>query len=314
MSTDLQQTGYVFNEVFINHVLSPGHPESPERLIKIQKRLKNSGLIKELKQVEALSDSSEFIASIHSPSHIESVSKLEDSGPIAKLAINSALGAVRDVCEGKLINAFCAIRPPGHHCHNNGAHFDDYGQGEGFCFYNNIAISARYAQQVYKLERILIIDWDYHHGNGTEWAFYNDPSVLFFSTHDLYGYPGTGSAERIGEGDGEGYNLNVPLEQGAWDTDALRAFEKKLLPAADSFKPQLILVSAGFDAHMADPLGTFNFSDSGFAKLSQVVTDIARRHTGGKLISFLEGGYNVDSLANAVEAHVGVLVEEAGKR
>jgi acetoin utilization deacetylase AcuC-like enzyme len=197
---------------------------------------------------------------------------------------------------------FVLLAPPGHHAMNTG-------QEEGFCYYNHIAIAARYAQQVYKLKKILIIDWDYHHGNGTEWAFYSDPSVLFFSTHDMNNYPGTGSPARTGEGDGVGFNINVHLKCGATDDDIIKAFKDNLLPAADDFKPDLILISAGFDSRQDDLLGCHKITDKGFTQLTHIVKSIAANHCDGKIVSLLEGGYNIEGNASAVVAHVEALTK-----
>lgn len=220
---------------------------------------------------------------------------------ICRLAVSGALSAVDSVCSGQVRNAFCAIRPPGHHAANNGEF--------GFCFYNNVAIAARYAQKRHKLNKILIVDWDYHHGDGTEWAFYDDPSVLVFSTHALYAFPGSGAADKTGAGEGKGFNINVPLPRGANDEAIIRAFEERLLPAAERFQPDLILISAGFDARKDDLLGDFNITDEGFARLTKMVMAIADQHAGSRLVSILEGGYNTEGLALAVEAHLNVLMD-----
>jgi acetoin utilization deacetylase AcuC-like enzyme len=219
---------------------------------------------------------------------------------ICFLAVSGALTAVDLVCRNQLRNAFCAIRPPGHHAKNSGLY--------GFCFFNNVAIAARYAQIKYRLRNILIVDWDYHHGNGTEWAFYNDPSILFFSTHRLNAFPYTGFAERRGKGRGYGYNINVPLLKGADDRDILNAFDRELLPAVERFKPELVLISAGFDSRENDPLGDFVVTDDGFARLTALTKSIANQYADSRIISLLEGGYNPEGLAMAVESHIAELL------
>jgi acetoin utilization deacetylase AcuC-like enzyme len=302
------QTGYVFNEKFIEHELSPGHPESPERLVRIRKKMQETGLDQQVRKVEPLPDEEQYIAAIHSREHIDSVKGQTMTGDIARLAVASGLGAVRDVCTGKLKNAFCAVRPPGHHSHNRGGDCDGPGQGEGFCFFNNIAIAARYAQNEHGIGKVLIIDWDYHHGNGTEWSFYNDPGVLFFSTHEWFAYPGTGDPSRHGEGEGRGYNINAPLQAGSGDREILQVFEKILLPAARSFKPDLVLISAGFDSRIDDILGTFRITDKGFAALTKIAMQIADTYGQGRVVSFLEGGYNVEGVACAAAAHMEALL------
>lgn len=238
---------------------------------------------------------------IHTKQHVESVkAHYKLSHGVALQAVSAALTAVNGVCSGQLRNAFCVVRPPGHHALNTG-------REEGFCFYNSIAVAARYAQKVFGLEKILIVDWDYHHGNGTEAAFYADPSVLFFSTHDQYNYPGTGDPARIGTGQGEGFNINVHLQCGATDTDIIDAFEQQLLPCVKQFKPDMILISAGFDGRIDDPLGCFDITDKGFSQLTRIVMTLADEYCAGRIVSLLEGGYNLDGLANAVHAHVSSL-------
>lgn len=301
-------TGFVFEENFIAHQLAPGHPESPERLIGLRDKLRQTGLDKRLLPVTHVKEEEDFIRLVHSESHINSVLSLPVTGAAARLAVAASLGAVRDVCQGNLCNAFCALRPPGHHAHNQGANADGPGQGEGFCFFNNIAVAARYAQKKHRIKRVLIADWDYHHGNGTEWAFYGDSSVLFFSTHDGFAYPGTGSTARKGQDKGQGYNINIPLYPGAGDEEVINAFKNVLVPAADAFKPGLVLISAGFDSREHDTLGLFNITDDGFQRLTQIVKDIAAKHCGGRIVSFLEGGYNIDGLAEAVCTHINALL------
>ncbi len=308
------KTGFVFNDRFMDHVLQVGHPESPERLRAIKSHMEQQGLLDAVTDITSLDDSQaiqEAIANIHSPDHINSVLDCNPTGDIALLATASVLGAVRDVMEGTLKNAFCAIRPPGHHAHNNSAHYDGRNQGEGFCFFNNVAVAARYAQNRYGCKNVLILDWDYHHGNGTEWSFYEDRSVFFFSTHALYTYPGTGDPTRTGYNDGLGYNLNVPLDNYAGDDEIIYAWEEKLLPKLDElqFSPDLVLISAGFDSREEDLLGTFRITDHGFATLTAIAGEIANRHCEGKLVSMLEGGYYPDGEAKAVCAHLSKLIE-----
>ncbi len=297
-------TGYIFDKRCIDHELCYGHPESPERLIEIEKRMKETGLDQEVKEVSFIEDPMPLVRMNHSDVHIASVQQIPTTGPIAELVVSGILGAVQAVSDGNISNAFCAIRPPGHHAHNSGGE-------EGFCFYNNIAIAAKYAQTVCKHEKILIIDWDYHHGNGTEWSFYEDPSVLFFSTHHWFAYPGTGDPSKQGAGDGHGFNINVPLQPGATDDDIKREWEKKLLPKAAEFKPDFIFISAGFDSRVDDLLGCFSITDDGFALLTRMALTMAETYCNGRLISTLEGGYNVYGCAKAATAHVGALVEGA---
>lgn len=311
-----RRTGYHYNENFLKHHLDFGNPETPERLNAVNSKLKESGLIEKLVPIPSSFSADtvrENILKVHSPGHLSSVEGSGITGMTALEAVGGCLSAADAVVAKEVDNAFCAVRPPGHHAHNNGADYDGPGQGEGFCFYNNTAITARYLQSRYGMKNILIIDWDYHHGNGTEWTFYSDPAVFFFSTHILYGYPGTGSPERRGEGPGAGYNLNVPLDPGADDTDIFNAWENVFFPALEKirFKPDFILISAGFDSREGDYLGNFQITDNGFAELTRKALSLADRFCGGRLISILEGGYTPEGLANAVYAHTAALAGNA---
>ena len=292
----ISMTGLVTDKRYLRHFQNATHPESPQRLRAISQRLKSSGLDKVLIHIPPTTDALRYIGKIHPESHIKLVAKQAADESICRLAVSGVLSAVDAVCTGKVKNAFCAIRPPGHHATDTGEY--------GFCFYNNIAIAARYAQQKYGLKKILIVDWDYHHGNGTEWVFYDDPTVLVFSTHALYAFPRTGAANRIGTGKGQGFNINVPLSHGAGDKEILKAFNEQLLPAANKFRPDLVLVSAGFDSRQDDPLGDFTVTDTGFAELTRLIMAIATKYSNSRLVSTLEGGYNTVGLALAVEAHI----------
>lgn len=308
-----QKTGYVYDPRYLEHRLSPGHPESPGRLKAIESELERTGLSQKVHHLEIQvgeETAEEALRVVHSDEHIRSVRETEPAGSIALRAVRGALQAADDIFAGKAGNAFCAVRPPGHHSHNNGANFDGRGQGEGFCFFNNAAVAARYVQKQHGAEHVLIIDWDYHHGNGTEWSFYSDPSVFFFSTHILYGYPGTGSPDKTGEGPGRGYNLNAPLPSGAEDGDIIGAWENSFFPALKKtgFSPDFVIISAGFDSRENDYLGTFNITDNGFRKLTRMAMDIADKHCSGKLLSVLEGGYNPQGLAKAAAAHMATLL------
>ncbi|MAF83081.1 MAG: histone deacetylase [Gammaproteobacteria bacterium] len=302
------KTGFAFSELTLNYRSSPRHPESPERLQKLVDRATETGILQDTVDISSYGDAEPFLSSIHNEEHIQSILSGQTHAREAALeALGLSLGSVRDVCSGELNNAFCAVRPPGHHAHNHGANYDALGAGEGFCFFNNIAIAARYAQSLPGIARVMIVDWDYHHGNGTEWAFYQDPSVYFFSTHEWQAYPGTGNPERLGAGPGTGYNLNVPLVAGAGDEEAMRAYAEQAAAAADKFNPDLILISAGFDSRVDDPLGTFQITDAGFSRLTRLMMELADHHCEGRLVSFLEGGYNENGLALAACAHLEML-------
>ncbi|MCX7826419.1 MAG: histone deacetylase, partial [Verrucomicrobiae bacterium] len=201
---------------------------------------------------------------------------------------------------------FCAVRPPGHHA--------EYNRAMGFCFFNNVAIAAVYLLKQHGLERVAIVDWDVHHGNGTQAAFYDDPTVFYFSAHQSPYYPGTGDADEIGEGKGLGFTLNVPLRAGSGDADYKMAFERKLKPAAAAFRPDFVLISAGFDAAKDDLLGQMNVTPDGYAELTRIVKGIAEEHAKSRLVSVLEGGYNLDALARSAAAHVRALMESAAEK
>jgi acetoin utilization deacetylase AcuC-like enzyme len=213
------------------------------------------------------------------------------------------VAAVDRVCNGELRNAFCAVRPPGHHAQDGGGE-------EGFCYYNNVAIAARHAQAAHGMGKVLIIDWDYHHGNATEEFFYPDPSVLFFSTHRWQAYPGTGNPARQGEGEGLGFTINVDLGAGATDKDMLDAWDGAFLEKAQAFRPDLVLISAGFDSRKDDWLGDFRIGDDTFRRMTRMAKELADSAGGGRVVSLLEGGYNPAGLAEAVAAHLEEMLPE----
>jgi acetoin utilization deacetylase AcuC-like enzyme len=219
---------------------------------------------------------------------------------IARLAAGGVIAAVDEVCAGRVRNAFAVVRPPGHHATPK--------KGMGFCLFNNVAIAARHAQVKHGLGRVLIADWDVHHGNGTQDIFNEDGSVLFFDTHQHPLYPGTGHADETGRGAGAGLTINCPFPAGAGRKEIVAAFREKLVPAADAFRPDLVLISAGFDSRLGDPLGGFRLTDDDFAELTRIVTEIAARHCDGRLVSTLEGGYALGGIASAAAAHVRMLM------
>jgi acetoin utilization deacetylase AcuC-like enzyme/formylglycine-generating enzyme required for sulfatase activity len=310
-------TGFVYDEVYLRHQTGGGHPERPERLSAIVRRLEKTGLLARMAQLKPVPAEEKWLLTVHAPEYVDHVRRSCQGGarfldsmdtPVSKESFTAAqtaaggvLVAVDAVVEGKLQSAFCAVRPPGHHATKNRA--------MGFCLLNNVAIAARYAQQKHKLAKVLIVDWDVHHGNGTQAAFDDDPTVFYFSIHQYPFYPGTGSADERGRGKALGTKLNVPLPAGSGDREYKRAFVEKLRPAALAFKPDLVLISAGFDAYEHDLLGGMKVSTEGFAELTRIVREIASQCCDGRLVSVLEGGYNLDGLAECVEAHVRVLME-----
>jgi len=311
------QTGFVYHDLYLEHKTTPGHPESPRRLTAIVERLKASGLYAQLKPLTPEAASLNWIQTIHAPAYVERAKSSCEQGdeyldspdvPIstksyeaAVMAAGGVLCAVDAVIRGDVRNAFCAVRPPGHHAM--------YNMAMGFCLFNNVAIGTRYVQQKYGLSKVLIVDWDVHHGNGTQAAFYEDPSVLYFSAHQYPFYPGTGSEAEKGRGKGLNCTVNVPLPAGAGDRDFVDAFEQRLRPAALGFSPDFVFISAGFDAHENDTLGSMRVTTEGYGKLSGIVKQIAEQCCKGRLVSVLEGGYGLDGLAASVEAHVRVLMD-----
>jgi len=311
----ISKTGFVYDDIYLEHKTTPGHPEAPQRLVAIVGRLKAKGLYPELFALSPKPAAVQWITTIHTPEYVERVKKSCKDGiayldsmdvpisaksyGVALVAAGGVLTVVDAVMEEKVTNAFCAIRPPGHHAVRD--------QAMGFCIFNNVAIGARYIQKKYELAKILIVDWDVHHGNATQAMFYDDPNVLYFGVHQYPFYPGTGSIAEKGTGLGLNYNINVPLPAGSGDSDYLRVFQEKLKPAAINFGPEFVLISAGFDAHEDDLLGGINVTAEGFAQLTQIVKQIAQECCEGRLVSVLEGGYG-DGLAVSAEAHIRVLM------
>jgi acetoin utilization deacetylase AcuC-like enzyme len=312
------QTGLVFDPVYLQHLAGDtGHPERPERLTAIMNGLEKADVLKSLVRIAPRRATEEELGLVHSPSYLALVRRelsglqgLHDlstgdtltspgSWEAAHYAAGGVLNAVDAVMANRVKNVFCAVRPPGHHAGRD--------RGMGFCIYNNVAIAARYLQKVYKVQRILIVDWDYHHGNGTQDTFYEDGSVFYFSAHDYGAYPGTGSAAETGKGAGSGKILNVPLPKSASDADILQAFQTKLVPAAQNFKPDFILISAGFDSMRHDVLGQFDVTPEGFAAITRVVVGLANELCQGRIVSVLEGGYRLDGLSDSAVAHVKAL-------
>jgi acetoin utilization deacetylase AcuC-like enzyme len=307
-------TGFVYHADYLKHNPGRGHPERPARLQAITRSLKNSPLWTSLTRIEPLPADEKWVLQIHQPQYLRQLERAAANAPtvldpdttvssdsyrVALLATGGALAAVDAIMDGRIRNAFVASRPPGHHAFPNLA--------AGFCLINHIAVATRYVQEKYGLRRVLIIDWDVHHGNATQDLFYSDASVLYFSTHQYPYYPGTGSGDERGSGPGLGTNINVPLPAGAGDAEVLHAFETKLVPAAAVFKPEFVLISAGFDSHVDDPLAQFEITTAGFAELTKIAMRIADQFARGRLVSILEGGYNLENLASAANAHVSEL-------
>lgn len=292
------------------------HPESVERLKTLGRHLKQLKLSQRFARGVVTPASSEQLALAHDPAHIAAVKRFAELGggriepdtevcprsfEVARLAAGAAVNAVDQVLTGEHSQAVCLIRPPGHHARATSA--------MGFCLFNNVAVAAMHAQQTHGLSRILIVDWDVHHGNGTQEIFFESDTVYFFSVHRHPFYPGTGAADETGSGSGLGTSFNLPLEFGISRADYKRAFAEMLETAATRCRPELILLSAGFDAHAADPIGSLGLESEDFGTLTRMVLDVAGQHSGGRLVSLLEGGYNVDALAESVACHLETLLE-----
>ncbi len=294
------------------HLAGRPHPERPERFDYVTEALRRAGSFDKMLQLEPRSATEEELLLCHTPQYLRTARHDIEAGyrylstgdtdidqrswEVAVRAAGGALNAVDAVVAGRAQNAFCVVRPPGHHATAS--------RGMGFCVLNNIALAARYAQRRHGVDRVLIVDWDVHHGNGTQEIFYQDPSVFFFSSHQWPLYPGTGRADETGDGAGQGTTMNFPFPAGSGRAEILGAVENSLMPAADRFRPGLVLISAGFDSRVDDLLGDFTLTDEDFIDLTRRVMEIAGRHAGGRVVSLLEGGYNLQGLASAAAAHV----------
>jgi acetoin utilization deacetylase AcuC-like enzyme len=311
----MKKTGFVGSLEYKKHQTGLGHPESTRRIDAVLNAIDAAKL--DLQKIEPRRATRDELQLCHTPEYVAIAERdvaaglrqlstgdttiSKDSYDTALLASGGILTAVDAVIAGTVKNAFSAVRPPGHHACP--------AKGMGFCLFNNIAIGARYAQKKHGIGKILIADWDVHHGNGTQDIFYQDGSVLFFDTHQHPLYPGTGMADETGSGKGLGCVMNNPFPAGSGRAQIYGAFEGRLLKAAEKFKPEFIFISAGFDSRIDDPLGSFTLTDDDFAELTRLVKKIAADHAGGRVVSVLEGGYNLDGLGKAATAHVRALTE-----
>ena len=308
-------TGFLYDERFLDHDAGARHPERRERLTSCMAHLSAQAWFEELHMLAPRAADEAWIESVHSSELITrarsaceqelpyldvmDVGVSRDSFDVALLAVGGAQILADKIVGAEVDNAFALCRPPGHHA--------EYNQALGFCLFNNVAIAARYLQKQHGLDKILILDWDVHHGNGTQHCFEDDPSVLYVSTHQYPFYPGTGAYSETGVGRGEGATLNCPMPAGAGEAEYRAAFVEKILPRIDAFAPEFVIVSAGFDAHVDDPLANISLGTEFFGWMSARLMEAAERHCGGRLISLLEGGYNVNKLALCVDEHLQVL-------
>lgn len=307
-----KETRLYYHEAMLKHDPGPFHPEKPGRLWSMVEHFRQVGMAGTA-WAEPEPATPAWLERVHDPSYVRHMSALAGKdarldadtalspGSIhaAMLAAGAAVEAVEAVVAGEAANAFALVRPPGHHAERD--------QAMGFCLFNNIAVAAAHAVEQLGLERVLIVDWDVHHGNGTQHTFYDRKDILFFSTHRFPFYPGTGDFWEAGAGDGLGYTVNVPLPPGLGDADHASVFREVLFPVADAYRPQLVLVSAGFDSHLADPLGGMRMSEDGFAFLCGMAKALANKHADGRLVLVLEGGYNFDALSASASACLSVM-------
>jgi acetoin utilization deacetylase AcuC-like enzyme len=315
----MRRTGYVYAQRYLLHDPGSWHPERPDRLKAIHTALEEDDLLELVVRLRPDYAPLQWVERLHDPKYIlrfeeaceqgKSIFEVQDCGisresyQTALLAVGGVMLAVDAVMGNQVDNAFCAVRPPGHHA--------EHDRAMGFCFFNNVAIGAVYALEHYGLERIAIVDWDVHHGNGTQHLFEEDPRVFYVSLHEdpAYCYPGTGYHREEGKGAGKGFTLNLPFPPRSGDDDYLEALSTEALPRLKDFAPQLIFISAGFDAHTDDPLAHMNLTREGYRRMARLILDLAQETAGGRVITVLEGGYNLEVLAECTEDHIRILMD-----
>ncbi len=305
-------TAICYTPRFLDHHAGAGHPESPQRLQNALRALQAQPWFGELRQVAPRPAEEEWLRTVHSGDYLEHVRRgcaaglpfldtpdvgiCPDSQAVALLAAGAGLQLADALMDGSIDNGFALLRPPGHHAEKAAA--------LGFCLFNNIALLARYLQRRHGLEKVLILDWDVHHGNGTQHAFEEDPSVCYISLHQYPFYPGTGALQETGLGRGHGATVNCPMPAASGDSDYEAAFQERVLPAMEAFRPDIVLISAGFDAHRDDPLAQVQLSTSCYAWMTRRVLEIAERHAEGRVLSLLEGGYHLRAMPDCVVTHL----------
>ena len=311
-----QKTGFAYHPDYLNHDTGPGHPERPDRLRASLVALQQSDVWDQLHLIEPTPASVEQIAYAHNPAYSEHIrlhcereipltydtTVCHESFDIAMLSTGGVLRAADAVATGAVKNAFAMVRPPGHHA--------TPGQSMGFCLFNNIAVTARYLQREHGIGKVAIVDWDVHHGNGTQDIFYEDESVFFFSIHQSPLYPGTGSSRERGSGKAHGTTLNVPMLAESGDDAYITVFTDVLMSALRNFSPEFLLISAGFDAHYLDPLAGIELTADGFSMLTELMLEFAEETTSGRVVSALEGGYSLEGVSESVVAHVQRLAQK----
>ena len=308
-------TGFLYDSRFLEHDAGRGHPERSERLVSTMAWLEGRDWFDDLVRVDPVIADPAWIETVHDADYIAraeetcragapfldvaDVGVSRRSSDVARLAAGGAIAMADRIVAEDVENGFVLSRPPGHHA--------ERGMALGFCLFNNVAIAARYLQRTHGVDKALILDFDVHHGNGTQHTFEEDPSVMYASIHQYPYYPGTGAASETGIGRGVGATINCPVPAGAGDEEYRRAFNERILPAAEAFAPEFVILSAGFDAHAADPLAQVRISTECFAWMSRRIMEVAGKHAGGRVLSMLEGGYNVDVLPQCVAKHLEVL-------
>ncbi len=316
----MKRVAYVYHPDYLLHIPPFDHPESPDRLLALNRHIESAGIAPLLIPVTPDYPDDGEILRVHDPSYLRKLEMAcrrgdltldaedtyldKNSYATALLSAGGAIAGADAVASGSADRAFCAIRPPGHHATRT--------EGMGFCLLNNVAIAARHLQERHGIARVMIVDWDVHHGNGTQEIFLADPSVFFFSIHEnpSFLYPGTGRRWETGTGDGEGTILNAPMPPGAGDGEYRLAFEQMLAPAVERFRPEVFLVSAGFDAHRDDPLADLEVTEDGFRFMTRFLATLANAYCGGRIVSILEGGYEPASLTRCVEVHLRELLSD----
>lgn len=313
----MKECGLVLDSRFEEHDTGPGHVERPERLRAIRSALETAGLVERCLAVPLREAEDLWLEAVHDPGYVREVEDAcaagggmldtdtvvsRRSAEIARLAAGTLVALCDQVATARLRRGFAVVRPPGHHAERDRA--------MGFCLFNNVAVAARYLIDHHGIERVLVVDWDVHHGNGTQHIFEEDPRVFYFSVHQSPLYPGTGASHERGRGAGIGTTLNCPLPPGAGDVEFLGALGESLVEAMDAYRPQFVLVSAGFDAHAADPLAQLRVSTPAFAEATRIVRGIADRDASGRVVSVLEGGYDLNATGASAAAHLGALLGE----
>lgn len=314
----MNKTGFLYDQRYLLHDTGPYHPERAERLQAIHQGIQEAGLLPHLTMIPARMADLKWIQTVHTVDYIRRFEELSlggrrtldcednqmcrDTWETAQLAVGGVLEAARMIMADEIDNAFCAVRPPGHHAES--------GEAMGFCYFNNVAIAARYLQMEWGIKRIGIIDFDVHHGNGTQHMFEKDPTVFYYSIHEhpSFAYPGTGREFELGTGDGYGFTKNSPVLPGQSDKEYQRLMEKDLLPAFKSFVPQVIIASAGFDAHRDDDMADMRMTNEGFAWIMRTIMKMAEEYSFGRLLSVLEGGYALDRLPSLAADHIKILL------